>query len=125
MRISEAPITDYRRGDIIFVENPNMDEKHKNHVVHGNHPAVIVQNQMGNEHSPNLIIAYLTSKIKRLEMKTHVLITWYDGLKPSIIQTEHLATIDKNMVLGLITHLRNEDMIRLDHALMASLGLER
>ena len=57
-------------------------------------------------------------------MKTHVLLTWYDELKPSMIQAEQLATIDKRAVLGYITHLREEDMVRLDRALLASLGME-
>lgn len=124
MRSNELQMTTFRRGDVVFVDNTNTEEAPKNHVVHGNHPAVIVQNQMGNDHSPNLIVAYLTSQMKRLEMKTHVPITWYDGLKPSMIQAEQLATIDKSSVLGYITHLRDEDMVRLDKALIASLGLE-
>ena len=53
-----------------------------------------------------------------------VLLTWYDELKPSMIQTEQLATIDKRAVLGYITHLREEDMVRLDRALLASLGMD-
>ncbi len=124
MRSNELQMTTFKRGDVVFVDNTNTEEAPKKHVVHGNHPAVIVQNQMGNDHSPNLIVAYLTSQMKRLEMKTHVPITWYDGLKPSMIQAEQLATIDKSSVLGYITHLRDEDMVRLDKALNASLGLE-
>lgn len=41
-----------------------------------------------------------------------------------MIQTEQLATIDKRAVLGYITHLREEDMVRLDRALLASLGMD-
>jgi mRNA-degrading endonuclease toxin of MazEF toxin-antitoxin module len=53
-----------------------------------------------------------------------VLLTWYDELKTSMIQTEQLATVDKGAVLGYITHLREEDMVRLDRALLASLGMD-
>ena len=117
-------ITEFKRGDIVFVENVNSTAEEDTHVVRGNHPAVIIQNQMGNDHSPTLIVAYLSSQLKRVEMKTHVLLTWYDELKPSMIQTEQLATIDKRAVLGYITHLREEDMVRLDRALLASLGMD-
>ena len=112
----------YERGDLIFVDNP-LKFPH-GHVSCGNHPAVVVQNDKANEHSSNLVVAYLTSQLKRLELPTHVVLQHYEGLRPSMIQTEQLATIDKGDVLGYINHLRPEDMIRMDQALMASLGLE-
>lgn len=121
---SNVPVTEFKRGDVVFIENPLQDTDAGSHVVCGNHPAVVVQNQMGNNHSPNLIVAYLTSQIKRVEMRTHVLLTWYDELKTSMIQAEQLATVDKSAVLGYITHLREEDMVRLDRALLASLGMD-
>ena len=114
----------FRRGDIVFVKDDAVKERSKNHILHGDRPAVIIQNQIGNTYSSNLIVAFLTSQIKRLEMKTHVPITWYEGLRPSMIQTEQLATIDKSAVLGYITHLREEDIVRLNRALKVSLGLD-
>lgn len=125
MRLNCIPVTGFRRGDVVYVKNMASKDVQGNHLIHGDRPAVIVQNQKGNDHSPNLIVAYLTSQLKRLDMKTHVLITWYEGLRPSLIQAEQLATIDKGSVIGYITHLREEDMIRLDLALLASLGLEQ
>lgn len=47
-----------KRGDIVFVENPN--KKPHGHVVCGNHPAVVIQNNKGNEHSTNIIVAFIT-----------------------------------------------------------------
>lgn len=123
MKVNEAQMTNFKRGDVVFIDNTHQGTTEGNHVVCGNHPAVIIQNQKGNDYSPNLIVAYITSQIKRVEMKTHVLLTWYDELKPSMIQAEQLATVDKGDVLGYITHLRDEDMIRLDRAVIASLGL--
>ena len=38
---------DFKRGDVVFVENP-IQEAH-GHVVAGNHPAVVIQNDMGNK----------------------------------------------------------------------------
>lgn len=123
MKVNEAQMTNFKRGDVVFIDNTHQGTTEGTHVVCGNHPAVIIQNQKGNDYSPNLIVAYITSQIKRVEMKTHVLLTWYDELKPSMIQAEQLATVDKGDVLGYITHLRDEDMIRLDRAVIASLGL--
>ncbi|MCI9229450.1 type II toxin-antitoxin system PemK/MazF family toxin [Sporofaciens musculi] len=121
---NDVPVTEFKRGDVVFIENPLQGTDAGNHVVCGNHPAVVIQNQKGNDCSPNLIVAYLTSQIKRVEMKTHVLLTWYDELKTSMIQAEQLATVDKSAVLGYITHLRDEDIVRLDRALLASLGMD-
>lgn len=114
---------DFSRGDIVFVENP-MQTPH-GYVVAGNHPAVVIQNDAGNEHSNNLIIAYITSQLKRLELPTHVVLQWYRGLKKvSVVQTEQLATIDKGDVISVIDHLTDADMARVDRAIIASLGLE-
>ena len=111
-----------RRGDIVFVDNPQQ-EPH-GHVVCGNHPAVVIQNDAGNEHSENVIVAFLTSQMKRLELPTHIVIQHYAGLrKTSVVQTEQLATIAKEDVLGVIDHLRKEDMVRVDKSLLASLAL--
>ncbi len=114
--------TVFERGDIVYVENP-LQEPH-GHVSCGNHPAVVIQNNVGNAHSANLIVAYLTSQIKRLELPTHVVLQHYDRLKPSMLLAEQIATIDKTDVTEYIGHLRPEDMVRVDKALISSLGLE-
>ena len=112
----------FKRGDIVYVENP-LQENH-GHVSCGNHQAVVIQNDIGNEHSSNLIVAYLTSQMKRLELPTHVVLQHYEGLRTSMLQAEQLATIDKMDVTAYINHLRPEDVVRVDKALISSLGLE-
>ena len=78
---------DFKRGDIVFVDNPI--KKPHGHVVCGNHPAVVIQNQAGNDHSGNLIVAYLTSQLKKLELPTHIVLQHYSGLrKVSVLQAE-------------------------------------
>lgn len=112
-----------RRGDIIFVRNP-FQVPH-GHINAGNRPAVVIQNNTGNECSENLIVAYMTSKIKKLHMPTHVLLQWYGGLSmTSMVQTEQLATISAEDVIGVIDHLRDEDTARVNRALAASLALD-
>ena len=84
-----------------------------------------VQNNAGNEHSNNLIIANITSQLKRVKVPTYVVLQWYGGLKKvSVVQTEQLATIDKGDVISVIDHLTDADMARVDRAIIASLGLE-
>ena len=115
-------MSEFLRGDIVFVENP-IQTPH-GHVVAGNHPAVVIQNNVGNEHSGNLIVAYLSSQLKKLELPTHVVLQHYAGLrKVSVLQAEQLATIDKGDVISIVDHLTDNDMARVDQALAASLGL--
>lgn len=108
------------RGTVVFVKNRQAN----GHVMMGNHPAVIIQNNKGNKYSPIIIVSYLSSQLKRLEMKTHVLLQHYDNLRISVVQTEQIATINKTDILSIVTKLRPEDMIRVDTAIKVSLGLE-
>lgn len=112
----------YQRGDIVLVDNPYV-ESH-GHIMCGNHPAVVIQNNTGNEHSDNLIVAYLSSKLKKLNQPTHVILQWYSGLrKTSVVQTEQIATVSKEDVICTMDHLRPEDMARVDKAVAVSLAL--
>lgn len=112
--------TTLARGTVVYVRN----EKASGHVISGTHPAVIIQNDIGNKYSPTVIVCFLTSQMKRLDMKTHVVIQHYTNLRTSVVQTEQMATIDKNDILSVVTRLRPEDMVRVDAAVRVSLGLE-
>jgi len=111
-----------KRGTVVFVEDVNKTSK--GHVMKGKHPAVVIQNEKGNQYSPTLIVCFLSSQLKRLEMRTHVLLQHYDNLKLSVVQAEQMATIDRTAVLDVVEQLRPEDMARIDAAIKYSLGLE-
>ena len=113
----------YKRGDIVLVDNP-YTESH-GHIMCGNHPAVVIQNDAGNKHSDNLIVVYLSSKLKKLNLPTHVILQWYEGLKKtSVVQAEQIATVSKSDVISIMDHLRPEDMARVDKAVAVSLAIE-
>ena len=61
--------------------------------------------------------------MKRLDMKTHVVLQHYDNLRVSVVQAEQIATIDKRDILSVVEKLRPEDMVRIDAAVRVSLGL--
>lgn len=107
------------RGTVVYVRNENAS----GHVVNGIHPAVVIQNDIGNKYSPTVIVAFLTSKVKRVDMKTHVVLQNYDNLRVSVVKTEQMATIDKRDILSVVEKLRLEDMARVDVAVRVSLGL--
>ena len=117
-------VKDIKRGDIIMVDNSSYKEPHGN-LIYGVHPAIVIQNNSGNKHSNNLIVVFASSKIKRLDLPTHVLLQWYEGLKkPTVVQAEQIATISKDDVMSIVDHLREEDMKRVEQAIITSLELK-
>ena len=114
----EAEFRDFRRGDVIMVNNP-FQSPHGS-VMCGNHPAVIVQNNVGNFHSPNLVIVYLTSG----EYPTGVRLSDYDFLyKTTVANASQIATISKEDVIKTLGQLTELDMARLEKAILVELGM--
>ena len=102
-------VKEIKRGDIIMVDNSSYKEPHGN-LIYGIHPAIVIQNDSGNKYSNNLIVVFASSKLKRLDLPTHVLLQWYEGLKkPSVVQAEQITTISKDDVMSIVDHLRDED----------------
>lgn len=109
----------FQRGDIFFTHFGASTGSEQC----GDRPAVILQNDVGNYHSPTLIVAALTSKVDKKAMQpTHSLVE-LDGLEPSIVQTEQIFTIDKSRVIKYLGHLTSEEMHRVDDAVRISLTL--
>ena len=81
-----------KRGDIFYADlRPVVGSEQG-----GVRPVLIVQNDTGNRHSPTVIIAAITSRMKH-KLPTHVEIDSkrYDMIKDSVILLEQLRTIDK------------------------------
>ena len=109
----------FQRGDIYFVRLDSSTGSEQN----GTRPAVILQNDVGNTHSPTLIVATLTSKTeKKAAQPTHCLVE-PEKLEPSFVQAEQIFTIDKSRVQNFAGHLTPEEMSRVDDAVKISLAL--
>ena len=109
----------FQRGDIFFTHFGASTGSEQC----GDRPAVILQNDVGNYHSPTLIVAALTSKIEKKAMQpTHSLVE-LDSLEPSIVQTEQIFTIDKSRVIKYLGHFTSEEMHGVDDAVRISLAL--
>lgn len=91
----------------------------------GVRPVLIVQNDVGNRHSPTVIVAALTSKSTKADLPTHVPVPKeMSGLKcDSTILMEQLRTIDRGRLKEYIGCLGADQMQRADRALVASLGV--
>lgn len=77
----------------------------------GRRPAVVFQNNIGNCHSPNLIVLPMTSSLKKLNMPTHVLLPAEVGLpKDSVVLCENPVTVSKSRVGSYMTTLPADHM---------------
>lgn len=110
-----------KRGDVYYADlRPVVGSEQG-----GIRPVLIVQNDVGNKHSPTVICAAITSKMNKAKLPTHIELSAlrYDMDKDSVILLEQLRTIDKKRLKDKVCHLDDEIMQRVNRALMISLEL--
>ena len=92
----------------------------------GVRPVLIIQNDVGNKHSPTVICAAITSKMNKANLPTHIELNagHYDMVKDSVILLEQLRTIDKKRLKDKVCHLDSPIMQRVNRALQISLELD-
>ena len=110
-----------KRGDIFYADlRPVVGSEQG-----GIRPVLIIQNDIGNKHSPTVICAAITSKMKA-KLPTHVErdAGKYDIVKDSVILLEQLRTIDKRRLKDKVCHLDKEAISKVNKALMVSLEMD-
>ena len=86
--------------------------KSNNSVQAGIRPVLIVQNNIGNTFSSTVIVAPITSSVKRLNLPTHVLLHQSCGLRnPSVAMLEQLRTIDRKDLYKYLGKVRDRQTI--------------
>ena len=108
-----------RRGDVYYADlRPVVGSEQG-----GIRPVLIVQNDIGNRHSPTVIVAAITSQINKSKLPTHVELSSrrYEMVKDSVILLEQLRTIDKRRLKERVCHLAGEILTKVDKALEISL----
>ena len=111
----------YLRGDMYYADlGKGVGSEQE-----GYRPVVIIQNDVGNRHSPTVIIAAITSKVGvKPKLPTHYFIGAEDGLElPSVILLEQLRTIDKRRLDKYIGRLKKKHIDGMNHALAISIDL--
>ena len=109
-----------KRGDIYYAElNPVIGSEQG-----GTRPVLIISNDIGNRHSPTVIVAAITSRVHtKAKLPTHTAIRDFEGLnKDSIILLEQIRTIDKKRLQEYIGMLSANEMARVDKALAISVS---
>ena len=110
-----------RRGDIYYADlRPVIGSEQG-----GIRPVLIVQNDVGNKHSPTIICAAITSRMNKAKLPTHIELSTekYDMDKDSVVLLEQLRTIDKKRLKDKVCHLAAQIMQKVNRALMISLEL--
>ena len=90
----------------------------------GVRPVVIIQNNKGNLHSPTVIVAAVTTRVKKPALPVHVPVSAREsGLaRDSVVLTEQVRTLEKTRLTRYLGTLTDEAMRRIDRALCMSLG---
>ena len=110
-----------KRGDIYYADlSPVIGSEQG-----GLRPVLIVQNDVGNKHSPTVIAAAITSKMSKAKLPTHIDIPGIEaGLaRDSVILLEQVRTIDKKRLKEKMGHLDNATMNNVNNAIQVSFGL--
>ncbi|MBE6651031.1 MAG: type II toxin-antitoxin system PemK/MazF family toxin [Ruminococcaceae bacterium] len=111
-----------KRGDIFYADlSPVIGSEQG-----GIRPVVIVQNDVGNKHSPTVIAAAITSRVDKTKLPTHieVMADRFGLAKNSVILLEQVRTIDKKRLKEKMGHLEDETMEKVNNAISVSFGLE-
>ena len=110
-----------KRGDIYFADLCGLEQSLGSEQT-GRRPVLIIQNDVGNMHSPTTIVAILTTKIKR-NLPTHVVIRGFAGLsQTSAVCLEQIKTIDKSRLEKYFGNIGDTMMKEIEQAIFISLG---
>lgn len=109
------------RGDVVLVPFPLITDFSQSKP----RPALVIQNDVGNRFSPNLIVAAISGKMPARDYPTnHRLQAGTAGLdRDSVVLGSVILTIPQSSVLKRLGHLDEADMQAVDACLRVSLAL--
>ena len=109
-----------RRGEVYLVSFDPAEGAE----IQKTRPALILQNDIGNQHSPVTIVAAVTSNVLR-RGPTSVLVNAPEGglTVDSLILLNQIRTIDKRRLRKRLGVLRSATMKQVDQAIMISFAL--
>jgi mRNA interferase MazF len=108
------------RGDLYYADlNPVVGSEQG-----GTRPVLIIQNDIGNKHSPTTIVAAVTSREEKPLLPTHCPLSMKSGLeRDSVALLEQIRTIDKRRLREYVGAAGKDEMRGVDRALALSVGL--
>ena len=110
-----------KRGEIYLVSfDPTVGAE-----IRKTRPALVLQNNIANRHSPVTIVAAITSQFEEPLYPTEVFVTASEGglTVDSVVLLNQLRSIDTQRLVRRLGRLSSETMRLVDRALLISLGL--
>ena len=109
-----------KRGDIFYADlNPVVGSEQG-----GIRPVLVVQNNIGNKHSPTLVVLPL-STAKKNKLPTHICVRNSKILpKDSIILAEQIRTIDRYRLKSYVGSVDFELLEKVEKAMKISIGVD-
>ena len=110
-----------KRGEIYLVSfDPTVGAE-----IQKMRPALVLQNDIANEHSPITIVAAITSQFDDTLYPTEVLIQPPEGglTVNSVVLLNQVRSIDKRRLVKRLGKLTDETMMLVNQAIQVSLGL--
>jgi mRNA interferase MazF len=109
-----------RRGEIWLVNfNPAQGSEQK-----GIRPALIIQNDIGNEVSPVTIVAAISSVIKAYPINVEIKPSESGLERDSVIKLNQIRTVNKKRLIRKLGEVSSSRMKAVNSSLMLSLGLQ-
>lgn len=111
--------TEVNRGDVFYITGykKNVESEQDQ-----SRPAIVVSNNKCNTYSPVVEIVFLTSVEKAKYMPTHVEVMCQI---PSVALCEQIHSISKGRLGEFIRTCTDEEMEKIDNAIMISLGIKQ
>lgn len=116
----------YRRGDVVLLPFPYVNDPKQAKL----RPALIIQNDIGNRVSPNVIVLGISSQIPPRAFPTKLMLPLGSGIaagsgldRDSVVEADIVVTVSKSIIRTRLGHLGPQAMNAVDSALRVSCGL--
>ena len=113
-----------KRGDIYYANlNPVVGSEQGDV-----RPVLVVQNDVGNIHSPTIVVTPITKNLRKNPLPTHVILlsSAACGLgTDSLVLVEQIRTIDRSRLSGYIGRIGKKEQQQIDVALAVCVGIEQ
>ena len=108
-----------KRGEIWMVNfNPGRGSEQK-----GIRPALIIQNNIGNQYASTTIVSAITTMLKKYPV-TVLVPRGKGGLKEnSMVNLAHILTVDKGRLMRKLGNLEEDKIAEVNEAIKISLGV--
>ena len=109
-----------KRGEIYYADlSPIIGSEQD-----GMRPVLVLQNDVGNKHSPTTIVAAITSRKTKAALLTPVTLTAEFMKSESIVLLAQIRTIDKTRLGECIGKIDKDTMGAVDKAIIVSFGIK-